>query len=143
MKKSVMTLVMTGAALGVLSGCKSDEKALPDAKPKINLKTEVVHLQTVSDGLEIPAHVDVDPSKMVHVYAPLSGRLLSLEVQPGQEVRKGQTVAMLQSGEVAAARSDFEKAKIGRDAAFVGDLERHRDGGESRLRVGSRRCLRA
>jgi len=112
MKKSVMTLVMTGAALGVLSGCKSDEKALPEAKPKVNLKTEVVHLQTVSDGLEIPAHVDVDPSKMVHVYAPLSGRLLSLEVQPGQEVRKGQTVAMLQSGDVAAARSDFEKAKI-------------------------------
>ncbi|WP_263408107.1 efflux RND transporter periplasmic adaptor subunit [Terriglobus tenax] len=112
MKKSVMTLVMTGAALGMLSGCKSDEKELPEAKAKINIKTEVVHQQTVNDGLEIPAHVDVDPSKMVHVYAPLSGRLLNLAVQPGQEVRKGQTVAMLQSGDVAGARSDFEKAKI-------------------------------
>lgn len=112
MKKSVMTLLMTGAALGVLSGCKSEEKSLPEAKPKVNIKTEVVHPQTVMDGLEIPAHVDVDPAKVVHIYAPLSGRLLSLSVLPGQEVRKGQAVGMLQSGDVAGARSDFEKAKI-------------------------------
>jgi cobalt-zinc-cadmium efflux system membrane fusion protein len=35
-----------------------------------------------------------------------------MTIVPGQEVRKGQTIADLQSGDVAQARSDFEKARI-------------------------------
>jgi cobalt-zinc-cadmium efflux system membrane fusion protein len=56
--------------------------------------------------------VEADPDKVVHIFAPLSGRLLNMTLVPGQEVHKGQTVAVLQSGDVAQARSDFEKAKI-------------------------------
>ena len=38
--------------------------------------------------------------------------MLGLHVLPGQEVVKGQVIAQLQSSDIAAARSDFEKAKI-------------------------------
>ena len=65
-----------------------------------------------TDFLEIPAHVEADPSHVVHIFPPLSGRMLGLRVLPGQEVKKGDVVAQLQSSDIAAARSDFQKAKI-------------------------------
>src|SRR6202020_3516774 len=46
------------------------------------------------------------------VFPPLSGRILGLRVLPGQEVKKGDVIAQLQSSDIASARSDFEKAKI-------------------------------
>ena len=49
---------------------------------------------------------------MVHIYPPISGRVLSLKVLPGQELTKGQQIGTLQSSDAAQARSDFEKAKI-------------------------------
>jgi cobalt-zinc-cadmium efflux system membrane fusion protein len=53
-----------------------------------------------------------NPTDVVHIYPPLSGRVLSLKVLPGQEISKGQTIGTLQSNDAASARSDFEKAKI-------------------------------
>ena len=52
------------------------------------------------------------PTKVVHIYPPISGRVLALKVLPGQEVAKGQIVGMLQSTDLQQARSDYEKAKI-------------------------------
>jgi cobalt-zinc-cadmium efflux system membrane fusion protein len=49
---------------------------------------------------------------MVHIYPLISGRVLSLSILPGQEVRAGQKIGTLQSGDAAQARSDFEKARI-------------------------------
>jgi len=94
-----------------LVGCKHESATAPDL-PKANLKVETVHMQNVGDTLEIPGRVEADPEHLVHIYAPLSGRLLNLKLTAGQEVRKGQAIAMLQSGDVAQARADFEKAHI-------------------------------
>jgi cobalt-zinc-cadmium efflux system membrane fusion protein len=53
-----------------------------------------------------------DPARVVKVFPPLSGRIFGMQVLPGQEVKQGQTIATLQSADIAQARSDFEKAKI-------------------------------
>lgn len=95
-----------------LSGCRHPAEGEQQQQPTANIKVETVHAVNVSDVLEIPGRVEVDPSHQVHIYAPLSGRLLDLRLTPGQEVRKGQTIAMLQSGDVAQARADFQKARI-------------------------------
>ena len=100
------------AGLLSTSGCHEKVKPEQQPHPTANIKVEPVHAQDVADIVEVPARVEVDPARQVHIYAPLSGRLLDLKLTPGQEVRKGQTVAMLQSGEVAQARADFEKARI-------------------------------
>src|SRR5271167_3850591 len=95
-----------------VAGCKHDApQATPD-QPKTNLKVEIVHIQSIGNVLEIPGRVEADPEHLVHIYAPLSGRLLNMSLTPGQEVKKGETIAMLQSGDVAQARTDFEKARI-------------------------------
>jgi cobalt-zinc-cadmium efflux system membrane fusion protein len=96
----------------LLAGCSHDTETAAPAQPKANLKVDTVHLQNVADALEIPGRVEADPEHVVHVYAPLSGRLMNLNLTLGQEVRKGQTIATLESGDVAQTRSDFEKARI-------------------------------
>jgi cobalt-zinc-cadmium efflux system membrane fusion protein len=65
-----------------------------------------------TDYLEVPARIAADPSQVVHVFPPLSGRILGMRVLPGQEVKKGDVIAELQSSDIASARADFEKAKI-------------------------------
>lgn len=100
-----------GAFAGV-SGCRHAAEPEAQQQPAANVRVEAVHEQNVSEALEIPGRVEVDPAHQVHIYAPLSGRLLDLKLTPGQEVHKGQTIAMLQSGDVAQARAEFEKARI-------------------------------
>ncbi|WP_419806475.1 efflux RND transporter periplasmic adaptor subunit [Terriglobus sp.] len=111
MRYTTRTLAITGFALAAtLAGCK--KKVAPEQDlPPINIETMTVQTGTASDTLSVPAHVEADPTKLVHVFPPLSGRIVSLRVVTGQEVSKGQTIATLQSADVAAARSDFEKAK--------------------------------
>ncbi len=97
-----------------LTACKhAAPPASAEQQPaNVGVETTVAHMQTSTDYLEVPARVMADPSHVVHIYPPLSGRILGLKVLPGQEVKKGDAIADLQSSDVAAARSDFEKAKI-------------------------------
>jgi cobalt-zinc-cadmium efflux system membrane fusion protein len=53
-----------------------------------------------------------NPTSVVRIFPPISGRVVALKVLPGQEVSKGEQLGMLQSSDAAQARSDFEKAKI-------------------------------
>jgi cobalt-zinc-cadmium efflux system membrane fusion protein len=105
---------VTASTLLALSlvACRRDASDDEAQKPTMNIRVSTVHLQRVDNTLRIPGRVEADPQHVVHIYAPLSGRLLNMSLASGQEVRKGQTVAMLQSGDVAQARADFEKARI-------------------------------
>lgn len=107
-------IVIPAAALLLLClGCKKTPPAA-EAPQQANAGVEstVAHAQQTTDYLDIPARVMADPSHVVHIYPPLSGRIFGLKVLPGQEVARGQEIAMLQSSDVAASRSDYEKAKI-------------------------------
>ncbi|HEY2038394.1 MAG TPA: efflux RND transporter periplasmic adaptor subunit [Edaphobacter sp.] len=97
-----------------ITACKSSATAPAQEQQPANagIETTVAHVQQSTDYLELPAHVEADPSHVVRIFPPLSGRMLGLRVLPGQEVRKGDVVAQLQSSDIAVARSDFEKAKI-------------------------------
>jgi cobalt-zinc-cadmium efflux system membrane fusion protein len=96
----------------VAIGCGSRSDSTPPPPAKTILQTVTVHAQTVSDRLNIPARVTPNPTKVVQIFPPLSGRITRFLVLPGETVKAGQVVAMLQSGDIAQARSDFEKAKI-------------------------------
>jgi len=68
--------------------------------------------QTIPDSLELAAKVQADPTKVVHIFPPASGRVVAIEVKPGDQVRRGQTVAILSSSDIGTAQSDFAKAQI-------------------------------
>lgn len=67
---------------------------------------------TVPETLDLTAKVQPDPTKVVRIFPPASGRVLAIEVKPGDRVHRGQALATLSSSDVASARSDFEKADI-------------------------------
>lgn len=109
---SIATFTLAALVSFLLSGCKSSSPPEETQQPTAGIQVGTVHAQPVENTLTLPGRVEADPDHVVHIYAPLSGRLLSMTLVPGQEVRKGQTIAELQSGDVAQARSDFEKARI-------------------------------
>ena len=104
-------LLALSLAVTSLVACKQSGPATeptPQAPPRDHGRAP----QSGVDYLDIPAHVMPDPAHVVHIYPPLSGRIFDLQILPGQEVKKGQAIATLQSADIAQARSDFEKAKI-------------------------------
>lgn len=109
-----------GAALGVsllLAGCtpsrQGGEKASPTNQPgESPVRYVKVAEQTVPEMLDLAAKVQPDPTKVVHIFPPASGRVVAIEVKPGGRVRRGQAVATLSSSDVASAQSDFTKANI-------------------------------
>jgi cobalt-zinc-cadmium efflux system membrane fusion protein len=99
----------------LFSGCESRKPADASDTPAPQYRvmdTVVAHVQPVHDQLTLAARVQANPTTVVHIYPPISGRVLALKVLPGQEVAKGQIVGMLQSTDLQQARSDYEKAKI-------------------------------
>jgi cobalt-zinc-cadmium efflux system membrane fusion protein len=95
------------------AGCgPHDAVSAPPPAAKTIVQTVTVHEQKVVDRLNIPARVAANPTKVVQIFPPLSGRVIRFSVLPGQIVQAGQVIAVLQSGDIAQARSDFEKAKI-------------------------------
>jgi cobalt-zinc-cadmium efflux system membrane fusion protein len=103
--------VVAAALLGV-AGCSGQRpEAAETEHPNKTVQTSPVEFRTVSSELVIPASVQPDPARVVHVFAPVSGRLLELRVKPGDVVRAGEPVAVVQSSDVSSARSDYEKAK--------------------------------
>jgi membrane fusion protein, heavy metal efflux system len=122
-------LFVTASSLLLFSGCeghKQSETADTPAPQYRVLDTVVAHFQPVHDSLTLPARVQANPTTVVHIFPPLSGRVLALKVLPGQEIAKGQVVAMLQSTDLQQARSDYEKAKIEAARADL-QLNRARD----------------
>jgi cobalt-zinc-cadmium efflux system membrane fusion protein len=105
--------VAVASPLLLLAACKREQPAPAQAAPVQSVvETTEVHSQAVANKLFLAAHIMANPTSVVHIYPPISGRVVALKVLPGQEVVKGQQLGMLQSSDAAQARSDFEKAKI-------------------------------
>ena len=121
---SKFVLPLGAAAALALAGCHGNEPPPQTATAKQQVvETVAVHHRQVAGELTLPARVMANPTEMVHLFPLISGRVLSLRILPGQEVRKGEKIGTLQSSEAAQARSDYEKARIEADRA---DLQLNR-----------------
>lgn len=109
-------LIATVSATLLLAGVACNRREQPatnnSAVAHKVIETVTVHQQAVSNQLVLPARIMANPTAVVHVFPPISGRVVALKVLPGQEVHKNQEIATLQSSNAAQAQSDYEKAKI-------------------------------
>ncbi len=106
------------AALLMAAGCGHKAATEADQQPAQSpVETAVVHAQKVTDTVMLPARVEPDPGRVVHVFSQIAGRLLELKVRPGQEVTKGEVIGTIQSADVTEARAIYQKAKIEADRA--------------------------
>jgi biotin carboxyl carrier protein len=85
---------------------------VPEKSPVRNkLEIEPVEERDVQRTLTLPAVVEADPARTVKVLPPVTGRVMELKVQLGERVSKDQELAVLDSGDLAQALSDDEKAR--------------------------------
>lgn len=69
---------------------------------------------TVGDSggaIEIPAQIESDPDATRVVAAPIEGRVVALTRNLGDSVRRGDTLAILESREAASLQADVETAR--------------------------------
>jgi membrane fusion protein, heavy metal efflux system len=87
----------------------ADDFVLPDGAHGIT--TAPVRSAALRDYLDIAARIAADPTRVVRVYAPVSGRLLSVAVRPADYVRQGQVLATLASADLAQAWAAYRQAQ--------------------------------
>jgi len=83
----------------------------PDSPLRRVLTVEEPAMREVARSLVLPAIVEADPARTVKVLPPVSGLVVQLKVQLGARVKQGQELAVIDSGDLAQAYSDVEKAR--------------------------------
>jgi membrane fusion protein, heavy metal efflux system len=73
--------------------------------------TAPVEFRPVADYLDASGRIQADPTSVVRVYPPVSGRLVAVQVRPDDHVAQGQVLAILASSDVAAARAAYRQAQ--------------------------------
>jgi cobalt-zinc-cadmium efflux system membrane fusion protein len=89
------------------NGVSSTEFVAQDAK---GIQTMTVRKTAIPEYLDLAAHIESDPTRVVHVYAPAGGRIAEMKVRPWDRVEKGQILAELESSDLARAVADYHKA---------------------------------
>jgi membrane fusion protein, heavy metal efflux system len=62
-------------------------------------------------SLTLPAVVEADPAHTVKVLPPVAGRVTDLKIRLGERVTQGQELVVIDSGDLAQAYADDEKAR--------------------------------
>lgn len=85
---------------------------IPPGSPyRTHIAVAPVEARSVSPSRVVPGTVEADPAKTVRVLAPVNGRVSELKVELGDNVKKGQPLATIDSGDLAQAVADAEKAR--------------------------------
>jgi cobalt-zinc-cadmium efflux system membrane fusion protein len=91
---------------------KGAEIFLPESSPyRERIKIQPVELRSFTPKIVLPASVEADPTKSVNVLPPVAGRVIELKVHLGDDVKQGQILAIIGSGDFAQAATDVDKAK--------------------------------
>jgi cobalt-zinc-cadmium efflux system membrane fusion protein len=89
-----------------------DRIIVPETSPlRTLLAVAPPTVKDVPRTLVLPATVEADPSRTVKVMPPVTGRVIELRAQLGGRVVQGQELAVIDSGDLAQAFSDIEKAR--------------------------------
>jgi cobalt-zinc-cadmium efflux system membrane fusion protein len=105
---SANTAMQSATDSGAANSADSGEYVASDAR---GIQTLTVTQSPIPEYLELPAHIDPDPTRVVHVYPPATGRIVEMKVRPWDRVAKGQTLAIIESGDLSRAVADYHKAQ--------------------------------
>ena len=124
MKRTISAVL----AAALLSGC-GEPPSTPQVAPRDPMLVEagpelLARLQTglpeyaeVREALRVPGRIEADETRLARVGAPVAGRLSGLSAAVGDEVRRGQVLASLNSTELSSAQLAFLKARAQRSLA--------------------------
>lgn len=157
-----MVAVLAGVALSLgVAGCRGgEEKNEPETKAQTpspaarevtftteeiqhgGVKWSPVEEMTVAPSVEVPGQLQPDENRTVRISAPAQGRLLTVRVNVGDRVPRGQVLATIQSEVASSARADYAKAvaelNSRQTAATYARLSRERAERLLEMKAGSR-----
>jgi membrane fusion protein, heavy metal efflux system len=95
-----------------------DEKTAQE----LQIRTETIQRRRLAAGIKTTGQLEALPNRQVEITNPLSGKIIEILVKPGDKVKEGQTVAILNSPELvelqvsageqrATARAELEQAQ--------------------------------
>ena len=116
--------------LALLAGCGREESASPpstamappaasasdplelvlDEDLKRRVTIDVAPTRRVADTIRIAGRLEANQNRSSRIGAPITGRLTMIDAQIGQVVRPGQTLAEINSPELAQAQLNFLRA---------------------------------
>jgi len=122
------TLAM-GAALSGCGGGQAHadarERAAPSVAGSEYLKIETVGAGTGAAGAALPGRVAFRPQALTAVGSPVTARVVSVDVRPGEKVRAGAALLTLQSADAASAKASLAQARA--QTALAEDALRRQD----------------
>lgn len=84
---------------------------IPEGSPlRHSLQVQTAREAEVQTRLTVPAAIEADPSDLVKILPPVSGRVVQLHVHLGDWVQRGQPLVTLESADLAQAFADLQKA---------------------------------
>jgi len=92
---------------------KPGQVVLPPDSPKLKeIRVEAVHSAEVpTDEVDAPGKIETNPNRVSHVVAPVSGRIVSVNVKLGDSVTEGQPLVTMESSDADAAVSAYLQAE--------------------------------
>ena len=85
---------------------------VPEKSPlRSELVVQPVEMRDVPHAMVFPATVEADPARMANVLPSLTGKVVELKVGLGDRVTRGQLLAVIDSGDLAQAYADADKAR--------------------------------
>lgn len=76
-----------------------------------NIETEAIELRLLNGTMKVSGIVSVAPQNLATVCMPLGGFVKSTSLMPGESVRKGQTLAILENQEFVDIQQNYLEAK--------------------------------
>ncbi|MCC6503756.1 MAG: efflux RND transporter periplasmic adaptor subunit [Deltaproteobacteria bacterium] len=83
----------------------------PEAIEHAGIKTEAISLRPISVEYAFTGKVSVNETRLAHVGPRIPGRAVEVFANPGDYVKKGQPLAIIDSPELGEAQSQYLKAK--------------------------------
>ncbi|MFP3597778.1 efflux RND transporter periplasmic adaptor subunit [Chryseobacterium sp. SIMBA_029] len=116
MKKYIITMWV---ALSLLSCSKKEENKASQAKKGFELSNTMlksitlakVEKKYIEDGYNFYGKISADKNSYIDVYPLVGGNVLSVNVELGDYVKKGQILATIRSTELAEVQKDVSDAK--------------------------------
>ena len=90
----------------------SDEVTLSKDQHKLaDLQTGKLEMRTLSDVIKASGAIDVPPENVVSISAPLGGYIKSSGLLPGQQIRKGQVIAIIENPVFIDIQQEYLESK--------------------------------
>lgn len=88
-----------------------------EALRQVTIRTSPVSRRLVLDAIRLPAEIRSHPDHIAHITPLVPSQVTEVKAKPGDQVEKGQVLALLKSVELGEARAQIAQAKAALEVA--------------------------